>query len=333
MTAAEVILFREKSAIEIHNEATAAAGDVKQKYLALFEVLLVVEARQIYYEFDITDLKIYCMELLQLSRDVTNDLLIVVRKSLEVPQLAQAVRDGVSIYKARKICSVITQENHRDWIQLAIHCSCRDVERTVAMANPKAAVGESMKYVSGEALEFKLGVGEEWAELLKRTKDLLSQKHKRNITSEEALFMLMSEYCLKNDRVEKAKRAEKKRDSGAKRASKTGEPTESDSTKSAEPVLVAETNPAAVITQSNGESSGRSRYRPAEVDHVVTLRDQEQCAHIDANGNRCEKRRWLARHHIVEFAKGGEHTPENLITLCWGHHKIVHMKAERASVT
>jgi 5-methylcytosine-specific restriction endonuclease McrA len=67
---------------------------------------------------------------------------------------------------------------------------------------------------------------------------------------------------------------------------------------------------------------------PSHIEHQVHLRDQHQCAHKDEHGMRCAQRRWLEIHHTVHFSLGGESTLENLITLCSGHHKMVHHRAE-----
>ncbi|HVK61467.1 MAG TPA: HNH endonuclease signature motif containing protein [Bdellovibrionales bacterium] len=302
----EIVSFKKRSALKIHKDAMATAKNIKTEYIRMFDILLEVESHQIYFDFEIPSLHDYCVELLELSNQVAKDFGVVVRKALEVPELAAAIRSGkLTISKARKICPVLDQKNHREWIDLSIHCSCRDIERTVAMANPKAAIYESMKYVSGDALEFRMGVSENWTEELQRTKDLLSQKLKRAVSSEEALFILMREYNQKNDPVEKAKRAQTKK---SKKLS-------------------------LVNTEAKKETSSRTRYRSAEIEHRVDLRDLNQCVYVDKNGKRCGSKRWLEKHHILEFANGGDHSPDNLETLCWAHHTIKHRKSVNSSVT
>ncbi|MEK7358461.1 MAG: HNH endonuclease signature motif containing protein [Bdellovibrionota bacterium] len=299
-------IVSERSAIEIHGEAVAVAKDFKNDYLRMFDVLMEVESRQIYYDFDVTSLQMYCIELLELSKHVANDFISVVRRSLQIPELAYAVRSRkVTISKVRKVCSVINESNFKEWIELVVHCSSREVERTVAAANPKATVQESMKFVSGDALELRVGVSEEWSELLTRTKDLISQKQRRSVSTEEALFVLMSDFVRKNDPVETAKRAQ------SRSARKT-------------------TNKSA---KAENRASSRTRYRPASVEHQVDLRDGARCTFVDLNGKRCESRRWLEKHHVVDFAAGGRHEVDNLATLCSGHHKILHQRQERERVS
>ncbi len=125
---------------EIHEEAVCVAKNIKEDYQKLFEALLKVEGHRIYEQFEVPSLYIYCVELLELSPQITKDFICVVRKSFEVPALSAAVRSGkLTISKARKICSVLEVGNSKEWIELAESCSCRTVELAVAMANPKAA--------------------------------------------------------------------------------------------------------------------------------------------------------------------------------------------------
>lgn len=335
------------TAVEIHNGALAASKDLKTHYVKLFEILLIAETRQIYYQFNIPSLHTYCVELLDLSKHTAHDFVTVVRKSLEVPELAQALREGkLTISKARKICPVINDTNHKEWIDLARSCSCRIIEKAVAMANPKAIEKkESLIYVTGDVLELRLSVGEEWAELLTKTKDLLSTKAKKSVSTEEALSILMKAYCEKNDPVEKAKRALAKAHTGKfqelKRSvlEQTGETmlkqiTETALVQNAQATLrqTARTN-SEISTIAKPEPPTRSRYLPAEVEHLVDLRDHNQCSFVDQQGKRCESKRWLHKHHIKAFAQGGEHTPDNLETLCSGHHKARHLKLDEARGT
>ncbi len=58
--------------------------------------------------------------------------------------------------------------------------------------------------------------------------------------------------------------------------------------------------------------------------HKVHRRDRGRCQFVHANGKPCQQRKWLHVHHIKPKEEGGGDEPENLITLCSAHHKIVH---------
>jgi hypothetical protein len=104
---------------------------------------------------------------------------------------------------------------------------------------------------------------------------------------EKALEASLDAYLAKHDPVQKAERAEKRK---------------------AKPIVA---------------SSGREKL-PAPVLHAVNRRGQNQCPHRYPDGTRCPSRRFLHKHHLVEVACGGANTPENLVTLCYAHHRHSH---------
>ncbi|HKY47295.1 MAG TPA: HNH endonuclease signature motif containing protein, partial [Acidimicrobiia bacterium] len=56
---------------------------------------------------------------------------------------------------------------------------------------------------------------------------------------------------------------------------------------------------------------------PGPIRRYVAFRDQNQCS-IEG----CHSRYRLQPHHIKERQHGGDHHPDNLITLCWYHHHV-----------
>lgn len=158
----------------LHLEAIRAAENCQRSEAYLLQVLEIVDERGVHLECELTSLFQYCIALLGLSEGVAYALIAVIHRGREVPELKLAVLDGrVTLSKAKKICSVITPENHRQWIDLAEHETSRVIERCVARANPKLAVKESIKYKSAERLELKLGVSEEaLLTVLKEFRDL-----------------------------------------------------------------------------------------------------------------------------------------------------------------
>ncbi|MCC6777798.1 MAG: HNH endonuclease [Hyphomicrobiales bacterium] len=68
-------------------------------------------------------------------------------------------------------------------------------------------------------------------------------------------------------------------------------------------------------------SRWRSRYIPVAVRRAVWERDRGRCAFVSRDGRRCATRAFLQFHHRVEFARGGEHTVENLALRCGPHNR------------
>jgi hypothetical protein len=67
-------------------------------------------------------------------------------------------------------------------------------------------------------------------------------------------------------------------------------------------------------------SVGRARRTvPPKLRRVLEARDHGCCQWPG-----CERRRHLAAHHRTHWAAGGETSLDNLVLLCWHHHRLVH---------
>ena len=70
------------------------------------------------------------------------------------------------------------------------------------------------------------------------------------------------------------------------------------------------------------QESENPRYIPARVRRAVRERDQDRCTFVALNGRRCEARRFLEFDHVLEFARGGKSTTENLRLRCRAHNQF-----------
>jgi hypothetical protein len=67
-------------------------------------------------------------------------------------------------------------------------------------------------------------------------------------------------------------------------------------------------------------SAGRSRRSvPPALRRLLEARDDQTCCFPG-----CERQRHLQAHHRRHWAHGGETSLENLVLLCWQHHRLVH---------
>jgi hypothetical protein len=53
-------------------------------------------------------------------------------------------------------------------------------------------------------------------------------------------------------------------------------------------------------------------------------RDRGKCQFKLPDGKICGSRQWLDVHHLQPRTQGGNDSPENLITLCSSHHRLIH---------
>lgn len=180
----------------------------------------------------------------------------------------------LSVSKARKITPVLNNDNHQEWLKKAVDLSQKKLEEQVAIACPKEAVPEKLKFVNAERLALQMSISKALSEKLKRAQDIECQKKQKSVGLEETLESLLEAYLEKYDPVQKAEKLR-----------------------------------------------GRKNLAVAR---QVDLRDRGQCTYLDQNGQRCEERRWLDVHHAIPRNQGGADHIENLVSLCSGHHRLVH---------
>jgi 5-methylcytosine-specific restriction endonuclease McrA len=72
----------------------------------------------------------------------------------------------------------------------------------------------------------------------------------------------------------------------------------------------------------SSRESKNPRHIPARVRRAVWRRDQDRCTFVTANGRRCESRRHSQFDHVLEVARGGTSTIENLRLRCGAHNRF-----------
>ena len=245
----------------------------------------------------------YAVRRLELSESIAYAFINVSRKAKEVPELKTAIQSGeLSVFKARKITSVITPKNAKDWLNKAKVLTQQKLEKEVIKIAPKETTPERVRYVTEERLKLELGVSEDLHRDIKRVQDLLCQRLRRAVTIEETMQYMVSLFLEKNDPVRKAKRVTEKKDPSVSQ------------------------NKLKSTNQNANHRFLRTVRKPipTEVKHRVLLRDQGQCTFHYATGERCAQKRWVDFHHILPKVGGGQDSLENLRTLCHHHHRAMH---------
>ncbi|HEY2954323.1 MAG TPA: HNH endonuclease signature motif containing protein, partial [Candidatus Eisenbacteria bacterium] len=76
-------------------------------------------------------------------------------------------------------------------------------------------------------------------------------------------------------------------------------------------------------TARPGRSRGSASPRtiPAAVRRAVYERDGGRCAFVSDAGRRCDETRFLQFDHVIQVARGGESTVENLRLVCSAHNR------------
>ncbi len=318
---------------QIHARALEIADRYRKCVRELIEILQTVDGRKTYRNYECTSLYQYAVTHLKLSESVAMNFITVARKAVEVPAIKDDIESGaITLTHARKMCSVITAKNQDHWLGLSKTVSSKVLEREVAKVNPKASVTESTTYVSGDRIALRLGVSQEFIDRLKRVQDLESQRTRRAADKEAALSAAVEAYLEKHDPVRRAERITAKKAERGTATAKQATSEQATSEQATAEQVTAKPSKAAVQPVSRHVKPDPTTQRkpiPALILHQLNLRDSGRCTYKDIQGNRCDVRRWLERHHLNPVAKGGTNSLENLTTLCNRHHVIQHLSQDR----
>jgi hypothetical protein len=295
------MILLDETSRQIHEHAVAKAAGYLVAEAELLSAIIEVDRARLYEKFGETYLTPYCVKYLNLSEDVAPIFVRVARKSLQVPELELAVQEGLQITKAKTIASVIDQGNKGEWIEKARILSKEKLEREVAAVNPSAVRSEKAKPTGPDRVRVEFEVSFEDAEVLKRARELMSQKKSKHAQIGETYVTALRDWVEREDPVRKAERAEERKKQKAVRVEKPK-------------------------TQRSRDHSGS----PGHVLHQVHLRDRGGCRKRMPDGSNCGCKQWTEIHHIAPKAYGGADTLENLITLCHAHHRKIHERSVTA---
>ena len=273
----------------LHEKAKGLACDYLRTKGELLSVLMEMRRQRVFAELNYSGIFEYCEKALNLSRAQAYYFKTVAEKAEEVPRIKAAIVQGeLTLSQARRITSVVTNENQEVWIDRARTLSQKDLEKEVAFVNPKARIHENIKPIAKEMSQLKVAVNEQTEKNLNVLKEVLSQKLGKPATLGDVIAWAAEVTREKFDPLRKAERA------------------------------VSWGKTAPVVTQK-----GRAPV-PALTKHQLNLRDRAQCTFIGSNGRRCEQRRWIDVHHTIPVARGGLNNIENLTLRCKAHHAFAH---------
>ena len=275
--------------MQLHPTALKLAQNILLSEAQLLEVLIRMKSSGEYLSLGFRNVFEYVVRCLRLSEAQGYYYQKVIEKSVEVPALKEAVISGqLSLSKARRIVPIIDSRNASEWIEKASSLKQRDLEKAVAEVNP-AQVREKLKPVGPALIEMVVGISPDVEALLKRVRDLESQRTRKDASWNEVLKTLAEGFLTQKDPLKKAQKLAQKK---------------------IKPTLIKPGRRAVI----------------RGVAHRVTLRDQGQCVATYPDGNRCEEKRWLEKDHLLPVSQGGLNTVANLRTLCRFHHQRRHEK-------
>ena len=276
-----------------------------------------VHERRLYVGEACSSMFVYCTEKLNLSEHEAYLRIAVGRASRKHPMLLAMLQDGrLHLSGIAKLAPELTEANRETILARAAHRSKREIEELVAEISPKPDVPATIRKLperpkpasqlgpdqvaieSPAPAKAKPALVEPVAPARYKIQFTASAELKDKIHRLRALMRSSVPdgdlaAIIEEAVTEKLERLE------SKRFGKTKAPRKS----------VEETN-----------TTPSSRYIPAPVKRAVSERDGSQCTYVDKHGRRCSARDRLEFHHDEPFARGGDHSPENVKLVCPTHN-------------
>ena len=191
---------------QIHVEAKKRIETLKRAEWPLIEILQIVLKQHVVKAAGRPNLYSYLFDL-GLSESSAAAFSAVAKKTIEVPQLSRAIKEGLSTTKAVRITSVLTKENADEILSFATKATARDLDRKRAELNPDKRKRASKKPIEEGWSRLALDVSNETLEMIERAQELMSRNQEKS--EDEVLKKVFANWLNRHDPVKRAARLAK----------------------------------------------------------------------------------------------------------------------------
>jgi hypothetical protein len=131
---------------QVLTRVKALAAGERQATAALIGALAELDARRLYLGEGFSSLFTYCTQALHLSEHAAYNRIEAARIARKWPVILQLLADGsVTITTVRLLADSLTDANHRQLLDTAVHKSKREVEHLVAALHPQPPVRSTVR--------------------------------------------------------------------------------------------------------------------------------------------------------------------------------------------
>ena len=308
-------------AVAHHAELVAELAEGRRSNDRSAHLLLRNLDSGVHVELGYRDLTDYAENGLQLSAHKAHALIEICRHLPDLPELAKALSEGrIGWTKARKVARIATASTEAEWVTLACTTNSQVLERQVSgcklgerprpLGQEKAPERSRLVFntatVHADLIRDAIQEQRALADVSRADVDdgaILAEIVRRGMVAIEngcppttERYRVLIEHCPSCGTTE-------------------GVDAELTDTMKSQALEHAE-----VVDLRPGPDRGKlTRTIPATRQRVVKNRDRMRCR---VPG--CRNRIWMAFHHVKEWAKGGDHREENLVTTCTTHHDQIH---------
>jgi hypothetical protein len=313
-------------AVEVRRLLALAARRHETGARQLAFYLVEMEERRLYQETGHDSTAFYAEARLALDRRRTSELLRIGRTLLELRDVDAAFCDGrLSWSKVLILAGVVTPKYEAEWLERALALDCRALAALARTSKPGGPPRKPGNTKGLPEIRFPLGmrVGVVEHALIEQAQAKLSAELDRQIPLTELFLTLCSDFL--TTEADGSMPGRKRVDSSLYRVILRNEGS------AAEPCLVVDTDEGPLPVDEpemlccdaqglrfGGESQAEIDVKtPPELRRMILLRDGVRC-------RACTSRKRLMAHHIEYRSEGGPTSPENLISLCFQCHGMVH---------
>jgi 5-methylcytosine-specific restriction endonuclease McrA len=317
----EQLLLKVKALAALEREATGQ----------LIASLAELDARRLYLAEGFSSLFSYCTEALHLSEHAAYNRIEVARAARQWPLILQMIADGaVTLTAVRLLGPSLTEDNHRELLDLATHKSKRQVEQIVAALHPQPPVPSIVRKVlapgpaAPPTAELSCSESPTLGPLTSSTSHYrfrpaptACSNQRPAVIAPLAPERYKVQMTVSRETHDKLRRVQDL----LRHQVPDGDPSvvfDRALTLLLHDLERKKLADAKRPRPARGATPG-SRHVPAAVKREVWRRDQGQCAFV-GDSRRCAERGFLEFHHVIPFAGGGPTTVENLQLRCRAHN-------------
>ncbi|RYZ03966.1 MAG: HNH endonuclease [Myxococcales bacterium] len=265
----------------------------------------------------------YVERLLGYAPRVTHDKVRVAEALQALPQLSRELQEGTVNYsQARELTRVATPQTEKSWLKHARGRTAREVEKLVSGRLP-GSLPDGPVEPAQQRHVLRFDVSGETLASFREAATKLQRDAGEHLTDDDLLLLLARQvlggpaddgrasYQIALDVCEQCQRARQLAD---------GERIDVSPTAAAMASCDAQQLPRAHVGSAQQASTERATQAvPPAVRRAVLRRDRHRCR---VPG--CTHARFVDIHHVHTRADGGDHSIDNLITLCGAHHRAIH---------
>jgi hypothetical protein len=318
------------SDIELLHSLKNLVGQERIILTDILQHLLEVENRRLHLKEGYGSLYQYATEALHYSEAQAFRRISAMRLMKEIPEIKTSIVEGTiqlthltqaqQYFKSKAKDSVpLTKEEKVEVIDSLNNKTTRETEKIFAALNPEQITRDKTRAITETQTEIRFVASNTLLEKLQRFKEL--DPHSLGDANYNELFERLvdlvlqqkeKKFLIKNQKSSVIKSTVIK-STGAEIDSKTH------AAKTAAPKVKV-----AIAPQPNSArqpANRRSRHIPNFIKKEVLKRDEGRCTFMNpSTQKRCDSKHFLQFEHTIPFAKGGEHSTENITLLCRNHN-------------